>query len=103
MKPGTTTGYRVERMNNDSADARPGNAIATSLNEFTAAIIRRRGVEEANRLFGGQIDTARAVLSARNRIVGVGDRAPDFSLPTTEGQTWSLREHFARSKCSSLV
>jgi peroxiredoxin len=90
-------------MNNDSAEARRGNAIAASLNEFTAAIVRRRGVEEANRLFGGQIDTARAALSARNRIVGVGDRAPAFSLPTAEAQIWNLREHFARSKCSSLV
>ena len=90
-------------MNDDSADARSASLLATSLTEFTDKLVLRRGVEEANRLFGGQIDPAKVALSTRTKIVGVGDKAPDFWLPTTEGQTWSLREHFARSKCSSLV
>jgi peroxiredoxin len=35
--------------------------------------------------------------------LGVGDLAPDFSLPTAEARNWSLAEHLAEGKISSLV
>jgi peroxiredoxin len=41
-------------------------------------------------------------LSARN-ILSVGDPAPDFSLPTAEAGAWSLADHLAQGKFSSLV
>ena len=90
-------------MSSDSAPVRPADTLATSLTEFTDKLIQRRGVEDANLLFGGQIEPAKMALSGRTKIIGIGDKAPDFLLPTTEGETWSLREHLARSKCSSLV
>jgi hypothetical protein len=67
--------------------------IAASLAEFTEKLIARRGVEQANVLFGGQIGPATQALSARTNSIGVGDLAPDFSLPTAEARTWSLAEH----------
>ena len=66
-------------------------------------MIARRGVEQSNLLFGGQIGPATKALSARTSSIGVGDRAPDFSLPTAEGGIWSLGEQLAQGKCSSLV
>jgi peroxiredoxin len=42
-------------------------------------------------------------LSGRTNAIGVGDLAPDFSLPTAEARTWSLAEHLAERKFSSLV
>ena len=36
-------------------------------------------------LFGGQIGPATKALSARTNSIGVGDKTPDFSLPTAEG------------------
>src|SRR5262245_50505573 len=77
--------------------------IAASLAEFTENLIARRGAEQANVLFGGQIGPATQALSARTNSIGVGDPAPDFSLPTAEAQTWSLAEHLAQGKFSSLI
>jgi peroxiredoxin len=77
--------------------------IAASLAEFTDKLIARRGVEQSNVLFGGQIGPAAKALSARTNSIDVGDKAPDFSLPTTEGGIWSLGEHLTQEKCSSSV
>jgi peroxiredoxin len=85
--------------------AHPGSIVPISLSlaEFTDKLIARRGVEQSKLLFGGQIGPATQALSARTNSVGVGDPAPDFSLPTAEARTWSLAEHLAQSKFSSLV
>ena len=77
--------------------------IAASLAEFTDELIARRGVEQSNVLFEGQIGPATQALSARTNPIGVGDPAPDFSLPTAEAGTWRLAEHLAQGKFSSLV
>jgi peroxiredoxin len=77
--------------------------IATSLAEFTDELIARRGVEQSNVLFEGQIGPATQALSARINPVGVGDPAPDFSLPTAEAGKWCLAEHLAQGNFSSLV
>jgi len=77
--------------------------IAASLAEFTDELIARRGVEQSNLLFGGQIGPATQALSARTNSIGVGDPAPDFSLQTVETGTWRLAEHLAQDKFSSLV
>jgi hypothetical protein len=90
-------------MSEDSAHTPPAAPLATSLAEFTDKLIARRGVEQSNLLFGGQIGPATKALSVRTNSIGVGDKAPDFSLPTAEGGTWSLREHLAQGKCSSQV
>jgi peroxiredoxin len=83
----------------------PGSAvpIAASLAEFTDKLIARRGVEQSNLLFAGQIGPATEALSARSNTIGVGDPAPAFSLPTAGTGTWRLAEHLAHSKFSSLV
>jgi peroxiredoxin len=83
----------------------PGSAvpIAASLAEFTDKLIARRGVEQSNVLFGGQIGPATEALSARTNTIGVGDLAPPFSLPTAEAGTWRLAEHLAHGNFSSLV
>jgi peroxiredoxin len=93
----------AETMNNESVPARPADTLAISLTKFTDKLIERRGVEEANLLFGGQIDPAKTALNARTNVIGVGDKASDFLLPTTDGEMWRLREYFAQTKCSSLV
>ena len=90
-------------MSEDSARTRSAVPIAASLAEFTDKLIARRGVEQSDVLFGGQIGPATKALSARTRSIDVGDKAPDFSLPTAEGEIWSLGEHLAQGKCSSLV
>ena len=77
--------------------------IAASLAEFTDEVIARRGVEQSNFLFDGQIGPATQALSARTNSVDVGDPAPDFSLPTAEAGTWRLAEHLAQNKFSSVV
>ncbi len=77
--------------------------IAASLAEFTDELVARRGVEESNVLFEGQIGPATRALSTRTNSIGVGDPAPDFSLPTAETGTWRLAEHLAQDKFSSLV
>src|SRR5437868_4027591 len=85
--------------------AHPGSAvpIAASLAEFTEKLIARRGVEQSNVLFRGQIGPATRALSGRANAIGVGDKAPDFSLPMAQGGSWSLRKHLAENKYSSLV
>jgi len=35
--------------------------------------------------------------------IGVGDKAPHFSLPMAEGGMWSLGEHLAKGEYGSLV
>jgi peroxiredoxin len=77
--------------------------IAASLAEFTDKLIARRGVEQSNLLFGGQIGPATEALSARTNAIGVGDVAPSFSLRTAEAETWRLADHLAHGKFSSLV
>jgi peroxiredoxin len=85
--------------------ARPDSAvpIAVSLAEFTDKLIARRGVEQSNILFGGQIGPATQALSARTNAIGIGDPAPDFSLPTADARRWNLAEHLADGEFSSLV
>jgi len=90
-------------MSEDSTATPPAAPIAASLADFTDKLIARRGVEQSNVLFGGQIGPATKALSLRTRSIGVGDQAPDFSLPIAEGGTWRLGEHLAQGKCSSLV
>jgi peroxiredoxin len=90
-------------MSDEGAHQDSAAPIAASLAEFTEKLIARRGVEQANVLFGGQIGPATQALSARTNSIGVGDLAPDFSLPTAEARTWSLAEHLAQGKFSSLV
>jgi peroxiredoxin len=90
-------------MSAESAHTRSAVSIAASLAEFTGKLIARRGVEQSNLLFGGQIGPATKALSARTNAIGVGDKAPDFSLPTAEAEAWSLAEHLAEAKDSSLV
>jgi hypothetical protein len=90
-------------MSEEGAHQDSAAPIAASLAEFTEKLIARRGVEQANVLFGGQIGPATQALSARTNSIGVGDLVPDFSLPTAEARTWSLAEHLAQGKFSSLV
>jgi peroxiredoxin len=90
-------------MSEERVHQGPATPIAASLAEFTEKLIERRGVEQANVLFGGQIGPATQALSARTNSIGVGDLAPDFSLPTAEARTWNLAEHLAQGKFSSLV
>jgi peroxiredoxin len=90
-------------MSEEGAHSRSALPIAASLAEFTDKLIARRGVEQANVLFGGQIGPATQALSARTNSIGVGDLAPDFSLPMAEAGTWNLAEHLAQGKSSSLV
>src|SRR5215468_7762128 len=90
-------------MSEEGAHQDSAAPIAASLANFTERLIARRGVEQANVLFAGQIGPATQALSARKNAIGVGDLAPDFSLPTAETQTWSLAEHLAQDKFSSLV
>ena len=90
-------------MNEDSAPTRSAAPIAASLADFTEKLIARRGVEQSNALFGGQIGAATKALSARTNPIDVGDKAPDFSLPTAEGGMWSLGKHLAQGTSSSSV
>jgi hypothetical protein len=72
-------------MSEDSAHTPSAAPIAASLAKFTDKLIARRGVEQSNLLFAGQIGPATEALRARTNSIGVGDKAPDFSLPTAEG------------------
>jgi peroxiredoxin len=78
-------------------------SIAASLVKFTDELIARRGVEQSNLLFEGQISPATQALSESTNYIGVGDLAPDFSLPTADSGMWHLAEHLAQDKFSSLV
>jgi peroxiredoxin len=90
-------------MSEDGSHTPPAVPLAASLAQFTTNLIARRGVEQSNVLFGGQIGPAAKALSARNNAIGVGDKAPDFSLPKAGGGIWSLGEHLAQNKYTSLV
>jgi peroxiredoxin len=90
-------------MSEDSAHTRSAVPLAASLTQFTEKLIARRGVEQSNVLFGGQIGPATKALSARTNPIGVGDKAPHFSLPTAEGGMWSLGKRLAQGEYGSLV
>jgi peroxiredoxin len=90
-------------MSEDSAHTRFAAPLAASLAQFTEKLIARRGVEQSNVLFGGQIGPATKALSAKINTIGVGDKAPHFSLPTADGQEWSLGERLGRGEYDSLV
>ena len=90
-------------MSEDSAHTRSATPIAASLAEFTDKLIARRGAEQSDVLFGGQIGPATKALSVRTRYIDVGDKAPDFSLPTAEDGIWSLGEQLAQGRYSSLA
>ena len=42
-------------------------------------------------------------MSAKINTIGVGDKAPHFSLPTADGREWSLGERLGRGEYDSLV
>jgi peroxiredoxin len=42
-------------------------------------------------------------LSARTNVIGVGDKAPHFSLPTADGGMWSLGKSLGQGEHDSLV
>jgi len=90
-------------MSEEGAHTRPAVSLAASLTQFTEKLIARRGVEQSNVLFGGQIGPATKALSARTNAIGVGDKAPHFSLPMAVDGMWSLREHLALGEQASLV
>src|SRR6516225_1413090 len=90
-------------MSEDSAHTRSAVPLAVSLAQFTEKLIARRGVEQSNVLFGGQIRPATKALSAKTNTIGVGDKAPLFSLPTADGQEWSLGERLGQGEYDSLV
>ena len=90
-------------MIEDSAHTRSAVPLTASLTQFTEKLIAQRGVEQSNVLFGGQIAPATKALSARTNAIGVGDKAPHFSLPTAEGGMWSLEECLGQGEYGSLV
>ncbi len=90
-------------MSKKSVHTEAATPIAASLAEFTNELIARRGVEQSNLLFEGQIVPATRALSESTNSIGVGGSAPDFSLPTADTGVWHLAEHLAQDKFSSLV
>jgi peroxiredoxin len=90
-------------MSDEGVHTQSSAPLATSLAQYTEKLIARRGVEQSNVLFGGQIDPATKALSTRTNAIGVGDKAPHFSLPTTEGGVWHLAEHLDQGDQASLV
>lgn len=90
-------------MSEDSAHTRSAVPLAVSLAKFTEKLIARRGVEQSNVLFEGQIGPATKALSARTNVIGVGDKAPHFSLPTADGGMWSLGKSLGQGEHDSLV
>jgi len=90
-------------MSEDSAHTRSAVPLAASLAQFTEELIARRGVEQSNVLFGGQIGPATKALSVRTNTIGIGDKAPHFSLPTAEGGMWSLEKCLGQGQHDSLV
>jgi hypothetical protein len=69
-------------------DAHKGFAvpIAASLADFNDKLIARRGVEQSNLQFGGQIGPATQALSARTNSIGVDDLAPVSGCLTEENR-----------------
>jgi peroxiredoxin len=90
-------------MSEDTAHSRSAIPLAVSLAQFTEKLIARRGVEQSSILFEGQIGPAAKAISARTNTIGVGDRAPHFSLPTADGGMWSLGESLDKGEYDSLV
>src|SRR5690349_16337027 len=90
-------------MSEDSAHTRSAVPLAASLAQFTEKVIARRGIEQSSILFEGQIGPASKALSARTNAIGVGDKAPHFSLPTVDGGIWSLGESLDQGQYDSLV
>jgi len=66
------------------------DSINAALSIKEAQIVDRAG-EEIEELFHQQIDAAEEAMSAQARI-GVGDIAPDFSLPATSGDIVTLSD-----------
>jgi peroxiredoxin len=97
------TSQGVGEMSQDTAHARSATPLAVSLSEFTEKLIARRGVEQSSILFEGQIGPAAKALSARTNAIGIGDKAPHFSLPTADGGMWSLEESLDNGEYDSLV
>ena len=89
-------------MIEDSVGTRSAVPLASSLTQYTEKLIARRGVEQANTLFGGQIGPAARALT-RTNVIGVGDQVPSFSLPTAERGMWSLGECLGQRQYGSLV
>jgi peroxiredoxin len=90
-------------MSEDAALAKSATPLAVSLAEFTEKVIARRGAEQSSILFEGQIGPAAKALSARTNAIGVGDKAPHFSLPTADGGMWSLVESLEKGQSDSWV
>ena len=90
-------------MSEDHARAQSSVPLAVSLSQFTEKLVALRGVEQSSILFEGQIGPAAKSLSARTNAIGVGDKAPHFSLPTADGGMWSLGESLDQGKYDSLV
>jgi peroxiredoxin len=90
-------------MSEDTAHTRSAVPLAVSLAQFTEKLIARRGVEQSSILFEGQIGPATKALSARTNAIGVGDKAPRFSLPTADGGMWSLGESLDQGQYDSMV
>jgi peroxiredoxin len=90
-------------MGQDNEHTRSAAPLALSLTQFTEKLIARRGIEQANVLFEGQINPATQALSTRTNVVAVGDKAPHFSLPTADGGRWSLEETLRQGDHDSLV
>ena len=90
-------------MSEDNAHTQSAVPLAVSLSQFTEKLIAQRGVEQSSILFEGQIGPAAKALSARTNAIGVGDKAPHFTLPTADGGKWSLAENLDQGKYDSLV
>jgi len=90
-------------MSEDHARTQSAVPLAVSLSQFTEKLIARRGVEQSSILFEGQIGPAARALSARTNAIGVGDKAPHFSLPTADGGMGSLGESLDQGRYGSLV
>src|ERR1700752_5260705 len=78
-------------------------AAPLALYSITTNLIADQGVERSDALFAGQIDTSTKALASRTKVLGVGDKAPHFSLSTTKGGSWSLEEYLTRGEADSLV
>jgi peroxiredoxin len=90
-------------MSEQGTQTRPAVSLADSLAKFTDKLIARRGLKQSNDLFEGQIGPATKALSARTNAIGVSDRAPRFSLPTTHNEVWSLGKSLDQGEKDSLV
>jgi peroxiredoxin len=78
-------------------------AAPLALSSITEKLIANRGAEQSGALFAGQINTSAKALATRTKALGVGDKAPSFSLSTTKGGLWSLENYLDRGETDSLV